>query len=118
MPDAAGTFKGISLSGKAAETWERVFGKGTFAPLREDDDIVDLRARYERLVAARGRRDLAACLALRREDIERHGLSAETLEKALDEERRWHARCRDCGGEVGPNTPEPICPRCASEGYA
>jgi hypothetical protein len=27
MPDAAGNFKGISLGGKAAEAWERIFGE-------------------------------------------------------------------------------------------
>ena len=26
MPDANGAFKGISLGGKAAEAWERIFG--------------------------------------------------------------------------------------------
>lgn len=27
MPDAGGNFKGISLGGKAAEAWERIFGR-------------------------------------------------------------------------------------------
>jgi hypothetical protein len=29
VPDAAGTFKGISLGGRAAEAWDRIFGDGT-----------------------------------------------------------------------------------------
>lgn len=32
MPDAAGHFKGIAISGKAAATWERIFGSAKPKP--------------------------------------------------------------------------------------